>query len=114
MRKVMIAAAFAASVAAVPAMAQQQSGLVNVNIDEIDVELEEILSRNNVNVDIPVLVQIPVGIAANICPDVTVAALLALAASGTSPVCVADADATSDGEANALANIVKKQGTPRN
>lgn len=65
MRKFMIAAAVAA--AATPAIAQNQSGLVNVNVSDIEVQLEEILSRNNVNVQVPANVQLPIGIAAQIC-----------------------------------------------
>ena len=111
MRKMMIAAAFATAAVGAPALAQQQGGLVNVNVSDIEVELEEILSNNTTQVNVPVVVSIPVGIAANICPDVNVAALLAAAGSGTDPVCNADADATSDGEANAVANIIKRQTT---
>ena len=59
-------AAFALSLSAVPALAQQQEGLVNVNLG--DVVLEEIASDINVDVSqIPVTVQVPVGVAANVC-----------------------------------------------
>lgn len=59
-------AALAMSLAAVPALAQQQEGLVNVNLG--DVVLQEIASDINVDVSqIPVTVQVPVGVAANVC-----------------------------------------------
>lgn len=48
---------------AAPANAQQQRGLVNVNVSEIDVETGDILSNNEVNVGIGVAA----GIAANVC-----------------------------------------------
>ena len=76
MRKILIAAALAAGAAAVPAAAQvtvgDTAGLVNVTITDVNVlnnslnanELE-LLSRNNVAV--PVSIQVPIGIAANLC-----------------------------------------------
>jgi hypothetical protein len=58
--------AAAASIAfAAPAVAQQQNGLVNVNLEDINVELKNILSNNDIA--IPVSVQVPIGIAANVC-----------------------------------------------
>ncbi|HUS18016.1 MAG TPA: hypothetical protein VMZ25_00020 [Terriglobales bacterium] len=47
------------------AMAQTQSGLVNVNLTDVKVDVAK-----NINVDvsqIPVTVQVPVGVAANVC-----------------------------------------------
>ncbi|WP_121971680.1 hypothetical protein [Leptolyngbya sp. BC1307] len=47
------------------AYAQRQSGLVNVNLTDVDVAIAEDI---NVNVSqIPVTVQVPIGIAANVC-----------------------------------------------
>jgi hypothetical protein len=61
-----LTAAAAASIAfAAPAVAQQQNGLVNVNLEDINVELKNILSNNDIA--IPVSVQVPIGIAANVC-----------------------------------------------
>jgi hypothetical protein len=73
MRKLVIAAA-AAAIAATPALAQTQNGLVNVNLSDIQVQLQDILSHNNVNVQVPANVQLPIGIAAKVC-NVNVAAL---------------------------------------
>ena len=57
------------SVVAVPAIAQTQTGLVNVALGDVTVDLQNILSNNlnNNNVAIPVNVQVPIGIAANVC-----------------------------------------------
>jgi hypothetical protein len=76
------AAALAAAALLTPAAAQQ-SGLVNVDVSNIRVELTEILSRNNVNVQIPAVVQVPIGIAANVC-NVS-AAVLAQQAADAAP-----------------------------
>ena len=70
MRKMMIAAAGIAALAT-PAFAQisnsNQGGLVNVDLSNIQVQLQDILSHNNVNVQVPANVQVPIGIAAQIC-----------------------------------------------
>lgn len=66
MRKMMIAAAVALGISSVPASAQQ-SGLVNVNLSDIQVDLQNILSNNNVNVSVPVSVALPIGVAAQVC-----------------------------------------------
>ena len=70
----MIAASM--SMVSVPALAQTQNGLVNVNLGDVSVELKNILSNNlnNNNINIPATVQVPIGIAANVC-GTTVAAL---------------------------------------
>lgn len=65
MRKIMIAAALMA--AGAPALAQTQNGLVNVNLSSIQVQLQDILSHNNVNVTVPASIALPVGIAAQVC-----------------------------------------------
>ena len=63
-----LTAAAAASIAfAVPAVAQNQGGLVNVNLSDIRVDLQNILSNNNVAVNVPVSAAVPIGIAAQIC-----------------------------------------------
>lgn len=68
MRKILVLAAGAALMSA-PAVAQQQSGLVNVNVSDINVELERIISDNNISAQIPVnaIVSVPIGIATNVC-----------------------------------------------
>jgi len=63
------AAGLAAVLLAGPAMAQQE-GLVNVNITDV-----EVLKNVGIAVDVgelqaPVTVQVPVGIAAQVCPNV--------------------------------------------
>lgn len=65
MRNILLAAPLALGLFAAPALAQQ-SGLVNVNLG--DVVLRDIASDINVDVSqIPVTVQVPVGVAANVC-----------------------------------------------
>lgn len=75
MRKMIIAAAIAA--AATPAIAQvtvgDTGGLVNVTVpvnvlnDSLNDNEIEILKNNNVNVAAPISIQVPIGIAANLC-----------------------------------------------
>ena len=70
MRKMMIAAAIAA--AATPAMAQMNNsqGLVDVTVQDVSI-LNNFLNNDQIsalnNVGVPVTVQVPVGIAANVC-----------------------------------------------
>ena len=70
MRKFLIAAA--ALAAASPAIAQvsTQGGLVNVSVSNVDI-LKNFLNDTQVaalnNVSVPVTVQVPIGIAANVC-----------------------------------------------
>lgn len=75
MRKIMIAAALATAISAAPVAAQEQNGLVNVNLGDVTVQdlLKNILNNNDIT--IPATVQVPIGIAANIC-GTTVAALV--------------------------------------
>lgn len=72
MRKILIAAACAAATTAVPAMAQLNTsqGLVTVQVGDVTLlnnflNNDQIAALNNLNV--PVNVQVPVGIAANVC-----------------------------------------------
>lgn len=107
MRKMMIGAALALAMA-VPAASQVQvpSGLVNVTVG--NVILEDILTDFEINAlnDLDVLndnqiqVQVPIGIAANVC-NVS-AAVLAQQAAGAAP-CDAKAGST------ALAQAIRKQ-----
>ena len=72
MRKMMIAAASAAMLGATPALAQVDvgGGLVDVTIQNVDI-LNNFLNDAQIqalnNVSVPVTVQVPVGVAANVC-----------------------------------------------
>ena len=77
MRKIMIAAAVAAgSLVAIPASAQNAGGLITVQVTDVSV-LNDSLNKNDVDVlnnllnndqvALPINVQVPVGIAANVC-----------------------------------------------
>ena len=107
MRKLLVLAASAAMISA-PAVAQQQSGLVNVNVSGIEVELERIISDNNISAQIPVnaIVSVPVGIAANVC-NVS-AAVLARQASDAAP-CNATSETASNNEIASLARALQRQ-----
>src|SRR5690348_9866298 len=92
MRKILIAAAIAAtSATAVPAIAQTTgAGLVNVQLGDVTLlnnflNDTQLAALNNLNV--PVTVQVPVGIAANIC-DVN-ANVLAQQKKTGAPTCTA-------------------------
>ncbi len=99
MRKVFIGAAMALSTAmiAAPVSAQQNSGLVAVQIGDVEIlrnslnnnqveVLNNFLNNNNLLNDnqlaVPVTVNVPVGIAANVC-GTTVAVLSAAGSTGT-------------------------------
>ena len=109
MRKTLfaIAAATGLMTAAVPASAQQ-NGLVNVTVTDIDI-LRNSLNNNDVRVlnnllnnnqvAVPVVLQVPIGIAANVCG--TTVAVLAAAGSG------AACNATTS--SRALGNIINRQ-----
>ena len=107
MRKIM---AIAASIPlfAAPAVAQQQGGLVNVNVSDISVDLERVISDNNLNVQVPVaaVVQVPVGIAANVC-NVS-AAVLAQQAADAAP-CEATNETATDTEIASVARALQRQ-----
>lgn len=89
-----------------PALSQQ-NGLVNVDLsnilnnNDVRVELTEILSRNNVNVAIPANVNVPIGLAANIC-GVSVLSLK------TDATCTASTD-IKQGNMTALARAIQRQ-----
>ncbi len=69
--------------------------------------LDEIISKNNLNVQVPVgaNVQVPIGLAANVC-GVTVAVL---AAAGSAAECDAQTENTTQGEAMAIARALQRQ-----
>ena len=112
MRKMMIVAALAA--AATPAVAQNVNvggGLVDVTIQDVNV-LNNSLNKNQVeilnnnNIAVPVTVQVPIGIAANVC-DTTVQLLQQdLADDG-------DAACTATSASNALGQQIVKQKTSK-
>jgi len=106
MRKMMIAAA-AFAAAASPAIAQNNDsgGLVNVNIQDVTI-LEGFLNDAQIallnNLNVPITVQAPIGVAANVC-GVDANVLASQRNSGG-----AECDATSGSQA--LAQLVNRQG----
>ena len=102
-KRTMIAAAAASIAIAAPAAAQNQSGLVNVNLSDIQVDLQNILNNNNVAVNVPITAAVPIGIAAKICNvDVNV---LAQQKGGRS----CDGEVANEQTANALARFLNRQ-----
>ena len=105
MRKMMIAAAMFA--AATPALAQvgNSQGLVAVNIGNVDI-LKNFLNDTQLaalnNVGVPVTVQAPISVAANVC-DTTVALLSAQRKANSPATCDAKSGSA------ALADIVQRQ-----
>ena len=109
MRKIMFAAAIAAAtVAAVPATAQVSGagGLIAVNVPLTDVNIlnnflnnDQISALNNLNV--PITVQAPISVAANVC-GVNVAALASQKNKG-------GGSCTATSGSAALASLVSKQ-----
>ena len=86
MRKMMIAAALAAVATPAAAQVNTGSGLVAVNIQDVDI-LNNVLNDTQIaalnELAVPVTVQVPVGIAANVC-NVS-AAVLAKQAADAAP-----------------------------
>ena len=111
MRKIMMAAAVAGTLAFSAPATAQQSGLVNVRLgdilsdNDVRVRLENILNKNNVGavVQIPANVNVPIGLAANVC-GTTVAVL---SAAGSAAGCDASTD-ISQGHMQALARAIQK------
>ncbi len=105
MRKLIIAAAMAASVAS-PAFAQigNSQGLVNVTVTDVSIlnnflNHDQIAALNNLNV--PITAQVPISVAANVCG--TTVALLSAQRKAGSAAC----NATSG--SSALARGINKQ-----
>ena len=101
MRKILLAAA--AFAAATPALAQVNTsgGLVNVSVQNVDILKNflndtQIAALNNIG---PVTVQVPVGVAANVCG-------ISAAVLGTS---TSDPACTANNGSRALANAVAQQ-----
>ena len=92
MRKLMIAAA-ALAAAATPGLAQVNTGsgngLVAVNIQDVSI-LNNFLNNDQIaalnNVSLPITVQVPIGVAANVCG---VSAAVLGKSGGGSPTCTA-------------------------
>src|SRR3954447_4532945 len=108
MRKIMIAAAAVAAVAT-PALAQVNTGsgngLVAVNVQNVDI-LKNFLNNDQIaalnNVTVPVTVNVPIGVAANVCG--VNANVLASQKKGTDPV-----TCTARNGSKALANAFAAQ-----
>jgi len=72
MRKLMIAAAIAAATTTAPAVAQinTSNGLVNVTVSDVSV-LNNFLNDTQIaalnEISVPIIVQVPIGVAANVC-----------------------------------------------
>jgi hypothetical protein len=106
MRNLLIAAA-AVALTATPSLAQVNTsgGLVNVSVQNVDI-LKNFLNNDQIsalnNVSVPVTVQVPVGVAANVCG--VNANVLAQQKKGTDPV-----SCTARNGSKALANAVAAQ-----
>ncbi len=76
-------------------------------VSNIKVTLDDIISDNNLSVQVPVsaIVQVPIGLAANVC-GTTVAVL---SAAGSAAECDAQVDNTTRGEAMAIARALQRQ-----
>ena len=107
MRKIMVAAALATATAAAPAIAQvdlnNSQGLVNVTVDDVSI-LNNFLNETQIaalnNVSVPITVQVPIGVAANVC-NVSAAVLGQSRATG--------GGCTAESGSNALARAVSQQ-----
>jgi hypothetical protein len=118
MRTFMMAAAVAATMASAPAISQVGAGnLVNVQIGNIDIlrnslnnndvrVLNNFLNDPNVNAQLPITVQVPVGVAANVCPQTAVALLADLKADGTA---TCTANSASRAMSNSIVRAVQNQ-----
>ncbi len=101
MRKFLVLAAGAALMSA-PAVAQQQSGLVNVNIADVAVDIADVLDVNVQDVLNIGSIQVPVGIAANVCPNIGANVLAQAAQRG-------EANCTASNSSTALAKVVQRK-----
>jgi hypothetical protein len=109
MRKIILAAA--AFAAATPAVAQigNSQGLVAVTVQDVSIlnnflNGAQITALNNlVNAHVPIVAQVPISVAANVCPDATIAALAAQRKSGGGAACTATSGS------DALARQVSRQ-----
>ncbi len=105
MRKIMMAAALALGTTSIAAPASAQlvgGGLVAVNISDIAVDIADVLDVNVQDVLNIGNVQVPIGIAANVCPNVGANVLAQAAQRG-------DATCTATNTTNAIAKAVQKK-----
>jgi len=106
MRKMIFAAALATATVSAPAIGQvgNSQGLVNVTVQDVAL-LNNFLNDTQIaalnNLSVPVTVQAPISVAANVC-DLSVAALAEQRKNG-------DATCTAKSGSKALADIVKRQ-----
>lgn len=109
-KRILAASVAAASLSLIstPAIGQVQSGLVNVNVSDVTVDLNDIIADNNISAQIPVsaIVSVPVGIAANVC-NIS-AAVLARQAADAAP-CEATNQTASRNELTQLARAMQRQ-----
>ena len=113
MKRIMLAAAAASIGLAGPALAQNNSGLVAVQVTDISV-LNNSLNKNDVDilnnllnnntVQLPINVQVPVGIAANVC------GISVLAANQLTEPCTATNASGALGQAVAKQVLKKRSG----
>ena len=114
MRKMLFAAAALATAAATtaPAVAQvgNSQGLVAVQIQNVDI-LNNFLNDTQIaalnNLGVPITVQVPISVAANVC-DTTVALLSAQRKANSPATCTAESGSA------ALADIVQRQKLKQN
>lgn len=106
MKKMIFAAALAAATVSAPAIGQvgNSQGLVNVAVQDVTL-LNNFLNDTQIaalnNLSVPVTVQAPISVAANVC-DLSVAALAAQRKAG-------DATCTAKSGSKALADVVTRQ-----
>lgn len=104
-----LAAAFGLMAAPASAQTLVGGGLVNVGIGDVDLTVEdvevlnELIQVGDVTVqdlievgDVEVAVQVPIGIAANVCPGINAAVLAQQLGQDATTECVADAESAAD------------------
>ena len=104
LKRTLIAAAAASSIAfAAPAFAQLQNGLVNVTITDVSI-LNNFLNDTQIaalnNLSVPITVQAPIGVAANVCG---ISAAVLGRSGNANPTCEAKSGS------RALAQVVNRQ-----
>lgn len=111
MRKMLCAAALAAATVSVPAIGQvgNSQGLVSVQVQDVNL-LNDFLNDTQIaalnELSVPITVQAPISVAANVC-DLTVAALAEQRKAG-------DATCTAKSGSKALADVVTRQKLKQN
>lgn len=103
MRKMMIAAALAATTAIAAPATAQQNGLVNVDVSNVLNNLNLDLLNNTLNNN---TVQVPIGVAAAVCPDINANVLAKQKKTGT-------VSCTATTVTQALKQAAKKQAVPK-